>query len=397
MAFTERNSSPRSQYNSPTVISERAPVPPQNVTYNARIARQVRQFLLLLISVSAVIASLYVIIGQITGVMAINILGGAILLFGVACFVARVVTTEHTLVRALAITCTAMLVTAVSIVVALPLLLPTSVFFVLAAISLPMLVRSRVLFLGTGIAALVVTLIIGLIGVQPPQFALPISWDLALLVPLTMLICIGGTVMLFFFIWSNLTNALHDREQSNIALLALRESLEQQVVDRTTALGQALDEAQRRADEQQRLTEENTTQRQRLREMSVPVLPVLDGTLVVPLVGDLDTYRLDDLLMQALDAVSRSAARWLVLDITGVPVIDTQVARGLREVLDTARLLGTTVIIVGVRPEVAQTMVGLGLDLGAVRTQSSLQAAIESIQLLEAKRTAGVRGTKGGS
>jgi rsbT co-antagonist protein RsbR len=117
-------------------------------------------------------------------------------------------------------------------------------------------------------------------------------------------------------------------------------------------------------------------QRGVIREMSVPILPLTTTTLVLPLIGALDTERLHQLQSQALGALERSAARTLILDITGVPVVDTQVAQGLLQVVSAARLLGAVVMLVGIRPEVAQALVGLGVDMRAIRTFSDLQSAL---------------------
>jgi rsbT co-antagonist protein RsbR len=68
----------------------------------------------------------------------------------------------------------------------------------------------------------------------------------------------------------------------------------------------------------------------------------------------------------------------LIIDITGVPVVDTQVAQGLLQVVDAARLLGAEVVLVGIRPEVAQALVGLGVDMHAVRTFSDLQSVLNT-------------------
>jgi rsbT co-antagonist protein RsbR len=116
-----------------------------------------------------------------------------------------------------------------------------------------------------------------------------------------------------------------------------------------------------------------------IREMSVPVLPVRSSTLVMPLVGPLDSSRLALMQAQALHALERSDARHLILDITGVPIIDTQVALGLTRLVQAARLLGATVDIVGIRPEVAQAIVGLGVEVRDVRTFSNLQAALDRV------------------
>jgi rsbT co-antagonist protein RsbR len=116
-----------------------------------------------------------------------------------------------------------------------------------------------------------------------------------------------------------------------------------------------------------------------IREMSVPVLPVRSSTLVMPLVGALDSSRLSLMQSQALHAIEHSDTRQLILDITGVPIIDTQVALGLTQLVQAARLLGATVDIVGIRPEVAQAIVGLGVEVRDVRTFSNLQAALDGV------------------
>lgn len=152
--------------------------------------------------------------------------------------------------------------------------------------------------------------------------------------------------------------------------------LERRVGERTTALQAALDEARRREKEQGRLLSELEAQRQTIRAMSVPVLPVSATTLVMPLVGNLDGERLQGVQEEALGAVERSGARRLLLDVTGVPVVDTHVAQGLIGVVRSVRLLGAEAVLIGVTPEVAQTLVGLGLDLGGLRTERDLREAL---------------------
>jgi rsbT co-antagonist protein RsbR len=159
--------------------------------------------------------------------------------------------------------------------------------------------------------------------------------------------------------------------------------LEQRVADRTAALADALHEVQARAIEQERLLAENARQRETIHGLSVPVLPISTHTLVMPLVGELDGARLHLIREQALQALEHSSARYLVLDITGVPIVDSQVAQGLLAVVQAARLLGAAVMLVGIRPEVAQAIVGLGIDLQGVYTSSDLQTALDRITILD--------------
>lgn len=114
-----------------------------------------------------------------------------------------------------------------------------------------------------------------------------------------------------------------------------------------------------------------------IREMSVPVLPLSPHVLVMPLVGALDTARLTLIQQQALESIEAARARFLILDITGVPVIDTQVAQGFIQVVQAARLLGAEILLVGIRPEVAQTVIGLGIQLSMITTFSSLYEGVE--------------------
>jgi len=117
-------------------------------------------------------------------------------------------------------------------------------------------------------------------------------------------------------------------------------------------------------------------QRTLIREMSVPILPLSDSTLVLPLVGALDSTRIRQAQERVLDAIQGSSAHHMLLDVTGVPVIDSQVGLGLLQIVAAAQLLGCTVVVVGIRPEVAQAVVGLGLNLSNVVTRSTLQSGI---------------------
>jgi rsbT co-antagonist protein RsbR len=181
---------------------------------------------------------------------------------------------------------------------------------------------------------------------------------------------------------SALADARRARLDSETAAARLEQAnvdLEARVSERTTALRQALAEVETRAAAQAHLFEENQQQRETIRDLSVPVLPINSSTLVMPLVGTLDSQRLSLAQEQALGALERARARYLVLDITGVPLVDSQVAQGLLGVVQAARLLGTEVVLVGVRPEVAQAIVGLGIDLRNIRTFSDLQSAIDGV------------------
>ncbi|MEO7911119.1 MAG: MHYT domain-containing protein [Roseiflexaceae bacterium] len=113
-----------------------------------------------------------------------------------------------------------------------------------------------------------------------------------------------------------------------------------------------------------------------IREISTPVLPVHDRVLLLPLVGQLDAERGKQLTATLLAGVERHRASVVIIDITGVPLIDTAVASHLLQATVAANLLGAESVLVGVSPEVAQTLVQLGIDFGKLTTRSNLQAGV---------------------
>jgi anti-anti-sigma regulatory factor len=178
---------------------------------------------------------------------------------------------------------------------------------------------------------------------------------------------------------STLREALLTSLEREAELKDIRASLEANVAERTSELQAALSDVQTRAEEQGALLVEIEQQRAMIKDLSVPVIPISADTLVMPLVGALDSTRLRQLQEQSLQALERTSARRLLLDITGVPVVDSQVAQGLLMTVRSARLLGSEVTLVGIRPEVAQTIVGLGIDLRDVSTFSDLQSALARV------------------
>jgi anti-anti-sigma factor len=127
-------------------------------------------------------------------------------------------------------------------------------------------------------------------------------------------------------------------------------------------------------------------QAQEIQEMAtVPIVQVWEGVVLVPLIGTLDSQRAQQLMERLLDRITETSSPVAVLDITGVPTIDTQTAQHLIETIAAVRLLGAEVILTGVRPTIAQTLVHLGIDLSHVTTCSSLAAglrmALESLNL----------------
>jgi len=110
-----------------------------------------------------------------------------------------------------------------------------------------------------------------------------------------------------------------------------------------------------------------------LQEMSTPVMPIWDEILLLPLVGVLDSERSDDVMRKSLDRISETRSKVFILDISGVPVVDTAVANQLLKITRATLLLGCETIISGLSPAIARTMVELGVDVGEVRTTSTLR------------------------
>lgn len=114
-------------------------------------------------------------------------------------------------------------------------------------------------------------------------------------------------------------------------------------------------------------------QRMALQELSAPLIPVMDRITVMPLIGAIDTERARLIMENLLDGVIRHNAEVVLMDITGVPIVDTMVAHHIIKAAEAVRLIGATCILVGIRPEIAQTIVNLGIDLSDFLTKSSLK------------------------
>jgi rsbT co-antagonist protein RsbR len=109
---------------------------------------------------------------------------------------------------------------------------------------------------------------------------------------------------------------------------------------------------------------------------TVPVVPVWEGILLVPLIGTLDSARTQQLMERLLLRLTETTSQVALLDITGVPMIDTQTAQHLIETIKAVRYIGAEVVLTGVRPVIAQTLVHLGIDLSGVATRASLASGL---------------------
>lgn len=132
--------------------------------------------------------------------------------------------------------------------------------------------------------------------------------------------------------------------------------------------------------EQERIAERDrliAAQQDSLRELSTPLIPLTDHVVVMPLVGTIDTHRARQIMETLLAGLTRLRADFAILDISGVRVVDTQVANALLQTARASRLLGTQVMLTGISPEIAQTVVHLGADMHGVITMASLRDGIQ--------------------
>jgi len=155
---------------------------------------------------------------------------------------------------------------------------------------------------------------------------------------------------------------LHDTSGAVIGVLGTYEDI--------TALKQA---------EAARLREQEHTievQQLVLQELSTPLIPISDQIVVLPLIGTIDTRRAQQVLDTLLHGISTMRSRIAILDVTGVSVIDTQVANVLLQAAQAATLLGAEVVLTGIRPDIAQTLVSLGIDLQGIVPRATVQSGI---------------------
>jgi rsbT co-antagonist protein RsbR len=238
----------------------------------------------------------------------------------------------------------------------------------------------RGLLIAAGLSILIVV-ITGLLSALAPAFVgfVPSSPASALsIVPLFILII--GILSLFIDRFSAaLRDALTTTQAREQELEHLGAALEITVAERTASLQQALHEGEQRQARLAQALDDLRISQTTIHELSAPVIPVLPGVLIAPLIGALDSARAATMADNILGMIERAGADRVIFDITGVPVVDTHVARALIEAAAAARLLGAQTLLVGIRPEVAQTIISLGIDFAALATYPSLQEAVAAI------------------
>src|SRR6478736_152527 len=130
-------------------------------------------------------------------------------------------------------------------------------------------------------------------------------------------------------------------------------------------------------------------QAEQLLELSTPVVKLWEGVVAVPLVGTLDSARTQVVMEKLLQTLVDTGSEHAIIDITGVPAVDTQVAQHLLKTVVAARLMGAECTISGIRPQIAQTIVALGIEFGDIRTRASLaDALVDALRAGGRKRSA---------
>ncbi|HYF64694.1 MAG TPA: cache domain-containing protein [Herpetosiphonaceae bacterium] len=176
-------------------------------------------------------------------------------------------------------------------------------------------------------------------------------------------------------------NTMTDHVRQNQAELA------QRVAERTVELERALGERGELLGSLQTSLQAREQLESIIRGLSIPVVPVLEGILAMPLIGELDQDRAAAMTGTILTAISSHRARVVIIDITGVPMIDTYIAQALIQTARAITMLGAHCVLVGIRPEIAETIVGLGLDLSEIATLADLQSGVRyAMHVVETRR-----------
>jgi anti-anti-sigma factor len=175
---------------------------------------------------------------------------------------------------------------------------------------------------------------------------------------------------------TTLYQAIADGRARQEELEGLKQGLEDTVAERTATLQTTLDELASRAAAQERLLATTQAQRAVIQQLGVPIIPLGGGRLLVPLVGELDNERMDLITDRVVQAAVGGSARLLVLDITGVPFVDAATVAELNSVIHALRLVGARAVLVGINPEVAQSLVASGMDVASLPVFATLEQAL---------------------
>jgi anti-anti-sigma factor len=168
-----------------------------------------------------------------------------------------------------------------------------------------------------------------------------------------------------------------ERKQAEEALRKSYKELDAKVKKRTAELEKLNQALREEVAERKRAEEIIKLQTQEILEVSTPVIQIWEGIVSVPLIGTLDSMRAEQLMEQLLHKIVETGSTVALLDVTGVPAIDSKTARHLLETISAVRLLGAEVVLTGIRPAIARTLAQLGVDLSSVNTRSSFSAGLQ--------------------
>jgi len=169
---------------------------------------------------------------------------------------------------------------------------------------------------------------------------------------------------------------LLQRKRAEEALQQAHAELESRVEERTWELQQINQSLQKEIAERNRAEETIRRQTEEILELSTPVLQVWKGIVMAPLIGTLDSQRTQQFMERLLQMIIDTNSTEALVDITGVPMIDTQTAQHLIDTINAVKLIGAQVILTGVRPAIAQALVHLGIELSGITTRSSMAAGL---------------------
>jgi len=177
------------------------------------------------------------------------------------------------------------------------------------------------------------------------------------------------------------SGAMIEINGKKLAFKLVRDVTERKVAEKKSqeraAAMEALNQALKNEIEERKRAEEIVSRQAReIMEVSIPVIQIWEGIVSVPLIGTLDSQRTQQLMEQLLQRIVETNSIVALIDVTGVPTIDTQTAQHLIETMKAVQLLGAQVILTGIRPGIAQTLVHLGINLSSVNTRSSMAAGL---------------------
>jgi rsbT co-antagonist protein RsbR len=225
---------------------------------------------------------------------------------------------------------------------------------------------------------LTITLAGNFLGI-PFGFSPPPSWIIVSMIVLGIISALALIVLLLWQFSERLQELVGQLRRSNAELELERSQLEGQVATRTADLSATLQTIQQREADLARTLDQLHVNQQTLRAVSAPIIPVLPGVIIAPLIGEIDAARAGVIADHVLAAVEHERARYVILDMTGIPFVDDDIAQGIVELTEAVRLLGARVLLAGIRPEVAQTMVARSLDLGGTRSYANLREAVRAL------------------